>query len=81
MRTHRFDPISFIFGLAFLGLAVLFALPAEPWDIYFGGVSLGWVWPLLVTGAGVALLAPVLRSSSADISDGEPETLDELGVD
>ena len=75
MYKHRFDPISFVFGLGFVALALLFTLPADPWDVYFGGVTLGWLWPLVIIGAGVALLAPVLRPARASVSDPgfEPE--------
>ncbi len=73
MRTHRFDPISFIFGLGFLGLALLFAIPAKPLEIYFGGISLGWVWPVLAIAAGLALLAPVLRSGRAEPDSSEED--------
>ena len=62
MYKHRFDPISFVFGLAFVALAILFVVPGDPWDIYFGGVVLGWLWPVLIIGAGVALLAPLVRT-------------------
>jgi hypothetical protein len=79
MRTHRFDPISFVFGLGFVGLALLFALPAEPWEIYFGGLSLGWVWPVVAIAAGLALLAPVLRSGRADPDRSEDGT-DGVGI-
>jgi hypothetical protein len=78
MRTHRFDPISFVFGLGFLGLALLFAIPAEPLEIYFGGLSLGWVWPVLAIAAGLALLAPVLRSGRAEPDPSDDE--DAIGI-
>ncbi|MEX2280820.1 MAG: hypothetical protein WEA76_12140 [Acidimicrobiia bacterium] len=62
MHTHRFDPISFIFGLAFLALALIFTLPSDPWDLLFAGVNLGWLWPVVITAAGVALLVPIVRA-------------------
>lgn len=77
MYKHRFDPISFVFGLGFVALALLFTLPADPWDIYFGGVTLGWVWPLVIIGAGVALLAPMVRQATGPV----PETDLEIGSD
>lgn len=81
MYKHRFDPISFVFGLGFVALALLFTLPADPWDIYFGGVlPLGWVWPLLIIGAGAALLAPILRQPAEALSDPVPETEDDSDV-
>ena len=91
MDKHRFDPISFVFGLAFVAVALLFVIPEDPWEIYFGGLSLGWLWPLLVIAAGVALLVPVLRgavtSPSTDDADDPgtsedqdlTEALEELG--
>ncbi|MDX1448245.1 MAG: hypothetical protein R3246_04195 [Acidimicrobiia bacterium] len=62
MRKHTFDPISFVFGLGFLGLAAAVALPREPWDVFFGGLAFGWIWPAAVVLAGVALLVPSLRA-------------------
>lgn len=63
MQTHRFDPISFIFGLAFVALALMFTLPTDPWDLVFGGINLGWLWPVMITAAGIALLVPAARSA------------------
>jgi hypothetical protein len=71
MQQHRFDPISFVFGLLFVSLAALFALPIEPWDVFFGGIELGWLWPLVIIAAGVALLAPSFRQWRKD--GDEPE--------
>ncbi|MEX0757182.1 MAG: hypothetical protein WD532_02580 [Acidimicrobiia bacterium] len=71
MHTHRFDPISFIFGLAFLALALMFTLPRDPWDLLFAGVNLGWLWPVVITAAGVALLVPIVRTDRE--SDTEPD--------
>ena len=64
MNKHTFDPISFVFGAGFLALAAVFALPAEPWNIYFD-LDLGWVLPVAILLVGVALLIPVLRSSTS----------------
>ncbi len=66
MHRHRFDPISFVFGLLFLALSVLFVVPAEPWHIYFDRLTLGWLWPLLVIAAGLALLVPAVRRAPGD---------------
>ena len=73
MYKHRFDPISFVFGLLFLSLTALFVVPTDPWDVFFGGVDLGWLWPLVVTGAGVALLVPVLRGNGTGPEPSEPD--------
>ena len=71
MKTHRFDPISFVFGLGFVALAAVFALPDEPWEIFFDRLTFGWVWPVLVIGAGLALLVPTLRGSLTSQADNE----------
>ena len=71
MQQHRFDPISFVFGLLFVSLAALFALPVEPWDVFFGGIELGWLWPLVITAAGIALIAPTIRQSRRDKDEAE----------
>lgn len=62
MKTHRFDPISFIFGVAFLALAAVIALPTEPWDVFFSGITFGWIWPTVVILTGIALLVPTIRA-------------------
>lgn len=74
MYKHRFDPVSFVFGMAFVVAAVMFVVPADPWEIYFGGLSLRWVWPALLVVAGIALLAPILRSSAGDPDPAAPLT-------
>ena len=61
MYKHTFDPISFVFGAGFLALAAVFALPAEPWNIYFD-LNLGWLLPLAILAIGLALVIPVFRS-------------------
>ncbi|MEX2394043.1 MAG: hypothetical protein WD826_06160 [Actinomycetota bacterium] len=59
MKGHRFDAISFVFGIAFLGLAV--ALSIDTVDL--GGVGLRWIaaGTLLVLGL-VMLLGNTTRS-------------------
>jgi hypothetical protein len=88
MNKHTFDPISFVFGAGFLALAAVFALPAEPWNIYFD-LNLGWVLPLAILAVGVALVVPVFRSPAratagdlvddhAEIDEAHREALAEL---
>jgi hypothetical protein len=46
MRAHRFDTMSFVFGLVFLVLAVVFSIPG----LEIGTNALRWI------GAGILLL-------------------------
>ena len=52
MERHRFDIVSFIFGLIFGGLGLTFLITEV------GTLSVGraWFWPALIVVAGIALL-------------------------
>ncbi len=76
MYRHRFDAVSFVFGVAFLALAAMFALPVKPWDIYFG-FDLGWLLPTAVLVVGVALLTPLFRRSTQPAPPADSAGLDE----
>jgi hypothetical protein len=61
MKTHRFDPISFVSGLVITLLGLAFLIPQTPVDVVdvltdFGG----WFWPVLLLAIGVAVLLPVV---------------------
>lgn len=59
MYRHRFDPISFIFGLLFVGLAVV--APAREWlPTDFGR----WIIPGAVLLLGVGLAVSAIASTS-----------------
>lgn len=64
MRRHSFDPLSFIAGLLFAGVAAA-ALADElaPWRI---DADVFWPVALLVLGAGVVLTAFVGRDRKAE---------------
>ena len=52
MRRHELDPISLVFGVAFTGLGLLLLTGRVD-----AAVRLRWIWPLLLLGLGVAILA------------------------
>ena len=56
MKRHRFDPISFIFGLIFLTIASVFALGEQSIDLD------AWVLPGALMFLGVGLLVVTIRS-------------------
>ncbi len=61
MYRHRFDPISFIFGLMFVGLA--FIAPAREWlPTDFGR----WIVPGAVLLLGIGLAVSAVASSRPD---------------
>lgn len=62
MERHRFDPLSFSFGIIYSVVGILFLLPATPMDLVpLVTESARWVWPLVVVGLGVAIIAPLAR--------------------
>lgn len=62
MQSHRFDPISFVFGVLFVGVAAwvigggstLWSLPAQ------------WVVPGMLFGGGLLLLGSVVTRALQD---------------
>lgn len=65
MDRHRFDALSFVFGLLFVGMA--FLAPVRDW---FPGESVRWLVPgaVLLLGAGLAISA-VASSRATNQSD------------
>lgn len=53
MRTHRFEPVSLVFGLIFAGSGLAFLTS----DVDLWRVNWSWFWPLALTAAGVLMLA------------------------
>lgn len=67
MKKHPFDPLSFVFGILFLG----FGLPLLLSDSDLSGLNATWVFPAFLVFAGVVLLVSTSGSSKADDSDSE----------
>ncbi|HEY6629694.1 MAG TPA: hypothetical protein VI193_11980 [Acidimicrobiia bacterium] len=61
MKTHRFDAVSFIAGLAFAILGLVFLVPDTPQELIDALVnSGGWFWPVALLIVGLAVIVPVL---------------------
>lgn len=62
MERHRFDPLSFSFGLVYALLGLFFIIPATSFDIAPMVLSVGpWLLPLAVFALGTAILVPLAR--------------------
>lgn len=57
MHRHRFDPISFFFGVIFVAPAA-WVLLVDDLDL----LDARWVWPLVLILGGLALLASMFGS-------------------
>jgi hypothetical protein len=78
MKTHRFDPISFVSGLVITLLGLAFLIPQTPVDVVDVLTDLGgWFWPVLLLAIGVAVLLPVVlpkdtRTQGLEAEDESP---------
>jgi len=64
MQSHRFNPVSFLFGILLLGAAATYTL-TNRLDLAIDG---RWVWPVLLVVAGVAVVAGAVRSTGNEVS-------------
>lgn len=71
MKLHRFDALSFVFGLLITGAGLVFLLLPEPTDIIEVITDFGsWFWPAVFIAIGAAILAPLaVRSTNRAQSD------------
>ncbi|HEX2155015.1 MAG TPA: hypothetical protein VHL52_13700 [Acidimicrobiia bacterium] len=62
MERHRFDVLSFAFGLVYTLAGLIFLLPATPFDLVDTvALSMRWVWPAAILVIGAAILIPLIR--------------------
>lgn len=62
MERHRFDVLSFAFGVVYTLIGLIFLIPATPFDLVeMVATSLRWVWPAAILLIGLAILVPLLR--------------------
>lgn len=62
MERHRFDVLSFAFGVVYTLIGLTFLIPDTPFDLVdMVATSLRWVWPAAILLIGVAILVPLVR--------------------
>jgi len=59
MQRHRFDPISFVFGLIFAAVGVVYLVD----DVRFDPDVARWIWPLAIVAIGVAIVGAAVSNS------------------
>lgn len=65
MERHRFDVLSFSFGVIYTLSGLIFLLPNTPFALVeMITVSLRWVWPAAILVIGAAILVPLVRPRS-----------------
>jgi hypothetical protein len=69
MKTHNFDAVSFIAGLAFTIIGLVFLIPQTPQEVIDVLLDSGaWFWPIALLVVGLAVIIPVLVPKK----EGEP---------
>lgn len=67
MKSHKFDPLSFIAGLLTTALGLLFLIPAATSDLIGLAARLVvWVWPVIFLTIGIAVLVPAFTRGDDD---------------
>lgn len=73
MKLHRFDPLSFIFGVLIAAIGLVFLLMPEAGDIIDVVTDFGsWFWPTVFIAIGLGILAPLVGRKG----DGEEPEVD-----
>lgn len=81
MKRHPLDTISLVFGVLFTAFGLTFLVSADPWNLVFDSVSLGWVLPMVVLAGGAALLVSALRPDAKAITDSPITRSTKTGAD
>jgi len=71
MERHAFNPVSFIFGIAFVAAAAAHFVS----DAFDRTIEGRWVWPIALVLAGLALLATAVGRMRRP-GNGEPSPQD-----
>ena len=75
MKKHPFDPISFLFGLVFAVVGIVFIVG----DVNIAEVGWRWVWPLPVLFLGALLLTLAMKRSQTPQPVPIPEPDSDIG--
>jgi hypothetical protein len=78
MEQHRFDAVSFVFGVIFAALGITFMVAPEPWRL-LAGLSYGWLWAAALIALGLALVLPALRGEQPAVTAVEAGPEEGLG--
>jgi len=71
MKLHRFDALSFIFGVLITGIGLLFLVLPDAGDIIDVVTDISsWFWPSVFIAVGVAILAPLVSRSNGSDENG-----------
>ncbi len=71
MKPHRFDTVSFIAGLVFTALGLLFLIPQTPEQLIDVLLDSGaWFWPILLVVIGLAVIVPALLPRAEEEPEG-----------
>jgi len=61
MKQHRFDPLSFIFGVLITAVGLVFLVLPEAGDIINVITDFGsWFWPAVFIAIGLGIMAPLI---------------------
>jgi hypothetical protein len=78
MKPHRFDTVSFIAGLLFTALGLVFLIPQTPEQLIDMLLNSGaWFWPVLLVAIGLAVIIPALMPKAEE----EPEVVEAIEAD
>lgn len=74
MKRHTFDSLSFITGLAFTGIGLVFLLTPDLTDLVevFRSAA-SWFWPMVLVVIGLAVIAPAVTRGRDEDDTEEAE--------
>lgn len=78
MKRHKFDALSFGFGLIFILIALTFLIPTTAFDLGPTlAASLKWVWPAVILTIGAAIVVPLAMPRKDPVDPEEPTAIDD----